>query len=225
MSYAGEELETVTDDLGRSLTFTHTDGRISQIQDFSGRTFQYDYDDDGNLISYKNPLAVSALGKQAPVTYEYYSGEIEGGYGGYDGGKNIDHAMKRYRLPRGNGMAFEYYANGRVFRHTDSLGGVTSFTYNDFRRETVQVNERGFERRFFFDKNGMPVKIIEENGAEHEYTYDPAAPFNRLTQTDPLGYRTSYAYDGNGNVTTISSPRGTTETYSESKPAPMRWVR
>ena len=26
--------------------------------------------------------------------------------------------MRQYQLPRGNGMAFEYYANGRVFRHT-----------------------------------------------------------------------------------------------------------
>ena len=37
-------------------------------------------------------------------------------------GVNLNHAMSQYTLPRGNGMHFEYYVNGRVFRHTTTLG-------------------------------------------------------------------------------------------------------
>ncbi len=205
MTYTGADLTRVKDSLNRALTFTCTGGHITQIHDFSGRIFQYGYDGAGNLTSYKNPLAVSSPATQPPVTYTYYAAED---------GVNVNHAMKSYQLPRGNGMTFEYYANGRAFRHTNSMGEVNSFTYNDFRRETMQVNERGFERRFFFSEYGVPLKIIEENGADWTYTYDPNAPLNRLSQTDPLGYTTSYTYDAKGNVTTITSPRGTTETYS-----------
>ena len=190
-------LASVTDGLGRSLTFTYdVNTRVSAISDWTGRTHQYSYDASGNLIAYNNPLAVA--GSQNPVSYTYYSDP------------QLNHAMRSYTLPRGNGMTFEYYVNGRVFRHVNTLGEASTYTYNDFRRETVTVNERGHTRRFFFDPQGNPVKIIEENGGERAYTYDPANPMNRLTKRDPMGRTTSYAYDANGNVTRITLPSGNT---------------
>lgn len=203
LSYGGNSLlSTVTDGLGRSLTFIYdTSNRISQIGDWSGRLFQYGYDAAGNLASFKNPLAVA--GSQPPVMYAYY------------GNPQINHAMSSYTLPNGNGMTFEYYMNGKVFRHyTKPLKETTTFTYNDFRRESVTVNERGFERRFFFDEYGNPVKIVEENGATRTYAYDTANPFNRLSKTDPMGNKTQYAYDTNGNVTQITNPSGSTVAFS-----------
>ena len=112
LSYAGGNLVSVADGLGRSLTFT-TDGnnRITQVCDWTSRCHQYVYDGSGNLAAYKNPLAVA--GTQNPVTYAYYTATD---------GPNLDHSMKSYTLPRGNGMTFEYYTNGRVFRHTNTLG-------------------------------------------------------------------------------------------------------
>ncbi len=215
----GALLCAVTDGLGRTvLTFSYSGTRISQIQDLSGRQFQYTYDANGNLITFKNPLTIT--GTQSPVTYTYYAASD---------GASLNHLMKQYTLPRGNGMKFDYYENGRTFRHTVVLTNgtlspdqVNTFTYNDFRRETVQVNERGYERHFFFDPYGNPLKITEENGADHTYTYDcpdPTKsigdrncrnPFNRLSKTDPTGYATQYAYDSNGNVTQITTPRGAT---------------
>ncbi|WP_232516609.1 hypothetical protein [Thauera sinica] len=93
--------------LARALTFTYNGSRLSQISDWSGRTWQYTVDANGDLVTFKNPLAVA--GSQNPVTYQYYTSAD---------GANLAHAMKRYQLPRGNGMGFEYYQNGRVFRHT-----------------------------------------------------------------------------------------------------------
>ncbi|EKD37447.1 MAG: hypothetical protein ACD_75C01126G0001, partial [uncultured bacterium] len=64
LTYTGANLTQVKDGLNRALTFTCTGARITQIQDFSGRTHQYGYDAAGNLISYKNPLAVAAPATQ-----------------------------------------------------------------------------------------------------------------------------------------------------------------
>lgn len=198
--YSGPNLQYVTDSLGRRLTFTYTGNRIQTMADWSGRTHRYDYDSSGNLATYKNPLALA--GKQNPVSYDYYTATD---------GANISHAMKKYTLPRGNGMTFEYYANGRVFRHYNTQGETTTFTYNDFRRETVQVNERGHTRRFFFNEYGNPTRIVEENGAIRTYTYEDAAnPYNRTSKRDPEGYLTRYAYDAKGNVTKITNPSGAT---------------
>lgn len=210
---------SVTDAISRSLTISYTNNRITQVQDFSGRQFRYEYDASGNLVTFRNPLAVS--GVQNPVTYSYYTATD---------GTNLNHLMKQYTLPRGNGMRFEYYANGRTFRHTVVLtnGGlspdqVNTFTYNDFRRETVQTNERGHERRFFFDPYGNLVQLVEENGAVRRYTYDctnytvapgtPVScpnPHNRRSKTDPTGLMTGYEYDASGNVIKITTPRGAT---------------
>ena len=210
LAYTGNNLSSVTDGLGRALTFSYSGNHLTQMQDWSGRTYQYGYDANGNLTSFKNPLAVA--GTQNPVTYAYYSAAD---------GINVNHAMKSYQLPRGNGMNFEYYANGRVFRHTTTLGETNTFTYNTFRRETVQVNELGQTRRFLFNANGDLTQITEETGAIRSYSYDTATPaniHNRLSKTDPEGYVTSYAYDANGNVTQITNPSGATVAYSNFNP-------
>ena len=41
-------------------------------------------------------------------------------------GARLNHRMKRYTLPRGNGMSFAYYANGRVFSLPQDHRGLRS---------------------------------------------------------------------------------------------------
>jgi RHS repeat-associated protein len=208
---------SVTDAIGRSLTLTYTGNRISQIQDFTGRKYQYGYT-GSDLTTFKNPLAVA--NSQNPVSYSYYSATD---------GTVLAHLMKQYTLPRGNGMRFEYYPNGRTARHTVVLTDgslspdqVNTFRYNDFRRESIQTNEGGYDRHFFFDPFGNPLRVVEENGAEHVYTYDCTDPtqaigsasctnpYNRLTNTGPDGYQSQYQYDTKGNVIKVTPPRGST---------------
>ena len=159
-------------------------------------------------------------GTQPAVAYEYYQSTAVDANGTLS---PLNHAMRKYTLPRGNGMTFEYYANGRVFRHTNTLGETNTFTYNDFRRESVQTNERGHTRQFFFDPNGNPLRIVEENGGERNYTYEClpdqpnncANPFNRTSKREPGGLQTGYTYDAQGNVTTITQPSGATVVFSD----------
>ncbi|MFA5027312.1 MAG: hypothetical protein WC713_05505, partial [Candidatus Methylomirabilota bacterium] len=104
LGYTNGLLTTVTDALQRSLTLQYNAGnRLEEVRDFANRQHQYGYDASGNLTSYKNPLAVA--GPQNPVIYTYY------------GTAPLAHVLASYTLPRGNGMKFEYYLNGKVFRH------------------------------------------------------------------------------------------------------------
>ena len=215
LAYSADLLATVKDSLNRTLTFTHNGSRISQITDWSGRKWQYGYDTSGDLTSYKNPRA--AAGKQPGVTYGYYT-ETDGKY--------LGHTMKQYLLPRGNGMKFEYYINGRVFRHypiapsgTAQLVEATAFTYNDFRRETVVTDPRGNTRRHFFDRFGNPERVHDEDGAETVYSYDCRStdntdcpnPYNRLSETDPTGLKIEYNYDTAGNLIKTRFPAANTQ--------------
>jgi RHS repeat-associated protein len=210
-SGCGTYLCSVVDGIGRSvLTFHYTGSHLDQVTDFSGRVWKYTVDGSGNLTTFQNPLAVA--GSQNPVTYSYYAATD---------GTNLAHAMKQYTLPRGNGMRFEYYDNGRVFRHTvvNTDGSLTTdqvntFAYNDFRREAIQTNERGGERHFFFDANGNPLTIVQEDGGEYRYAYTVSGqPFLRTSITDPQGLLTQYAYDTNGNLTQTTLPSAATVQY------------
>ncbi|HBG05564.1 MAG: hypothetical protein A2075_07590 [Geobacteraceae bacterium GWC2_58_44] len=204
LTYEATGTITVSDGLGHFLKLEYAGGdKILEVTDWTGRRHRYNYNANGDLVLYSNPLALA--GTQSAVTYEYY---------GVSDGINLNHALKKYTLPRGNSMSFEYYANGRAFRHYNTLNETNTFTYNDFRRETVQVNERDFSRHFFFDEYGNPEEIIEENSAQRKYTYDPANPYNRTTKKDPEGYQTSYEYDASGNVTQITNPSTATTAFS-----------
>ncbi|MGV8991376.1 MAG: RHS repeat-associated core domain-containing protein [Thiobacillus sp.] len=203
----------VTDSLSRALTFSYTSNRISQITDFTSRTWQYLYDGNGDLVTFKNPLAVA--GSQNPVAYQYY--------GSLDGAK-LAHAMRQYQLPRGNGMRFEYYANGRVFRHTPfdtastlKTDHATTFAWTEFRREARQIDALGNVRRFLFDPNGNPLSITDEAGATTDYTYDATVGRThlRLTKTDPQGLVTGYGYDSLGNLSDVTLPSGRTLQYRD----------
>ncbi|MDP2810077.1 MAG: DUF6531 domain-containing protein [Rhodocyclaceae bacterium] len=158
LNYSGSQLASVSDSLGRTvLSVTWTGTHISQVADTSGRIVQYAYANN-NLTQ-----VTDALNRNHG--YSYYTSA--------DGAK-LDHKLKRHTLPRGNGIEFEYYSGGQVFRHTpvDTAGsliatGAIGFHYNLFKRESWSVNERGFEHHTSFDSHGNPVSIVEENGAEH----------------------------------------------------------
>lgn len=216
LAYSGacsNNLCSVTDSLSRALTFTYSGNRISQISDWSGRSWQYTVDANGDLTTFKNPLAVA--GTQPAVSYQYYTAA--------DGAK-LAHAMKQYQLPRGNGMRFEYYANGRVFRHTPFANGgelktasATTFNWAEFRREAKQVDGQGNVRTFLFDKYGNPISITDEAGAETTYTYYTTAGQTHLRQSKIAanGQTTQYTYDGVGNLSDVTLPSGKTLQYRD----------
>ncbi|WP_298609883.1 hypothetical protein [uncultured Thiobacillus sp.] len=76
------------------------------------------------MSSTKKYSIVSSLDpvKNPPVTYSYYTAAADG--------TNLGHAMKQYTLPRGNGMQFFYYANGKTFRHRPSAPAAATSARN-----------------------------------------------------------------------------------------------
>ncbi len=204
LGYSGNLLASVTDALSKSLTFTYTGNRIEYAQDWTGRRFKYEYDANGNLQRVFNPLALA--GRQNPVVYAYYTDDKRA------------HMLERVTMPRGNGVRYEYYATNRLFRETRfPAEETTTYTYDDFRRETVTVDPRGNTFHGFFDPYGNLVKQIDPRGAISEATFDcpnPKGtaptdcpnPYNRLTAKNRLGHVTSFTYDGNGNVISVKAP-------------------
>ncbi len=213
-------LLTVTDGLGRSLSFAYSGAaydttglkHISSISDWTGRRWDYGYNAAGDLV--QSNSAISSSHTTPGTLYKYYSAAD---------GQNLAHAMASYTSPRGNGMTFEYYVDGRVFRHynTQHPDEAMSFSYNDFRRETVVTDEKGNVRSHLFNRFGNPDRIIEADGGVTTFKYDCPSiddttvttcpnPYNRIGMTDALGQTTQYAYDTQGNVVLTTLPSGKT---------------
>jgi len=204
-AYSGDNLQSVTDELNRSLTFHYDDGNahITRIEDWSGRTYTYDYDTNNNLISYETPLA--AAGQEAPAIYAYY---VAGD------GSNLDHAMKSFTNPNGDGMTFEYYTNGKVFRHIDKLGQSYTFRYNKFRRETTTIDEKGIRQTYLFNEWGQQLEHVQGDGSKRYYEYtDANHPMNETAVRHSLGYETQHQYDTDGDLNKSTLPDGTTLEY------------
>ncbi|KAF0163671.1 MAG: RHS repeat-associated core domain-containing protein, partial [bacterium] len=208
LNYTGAQLTSVTDSLGRTvLTFTWSGSRITQVADYSGRTVKYAYTDGNNNLTQVTDALDQTHG------YSYYT---------LADGTKLDHHLKRHTLPRGNGIEFQYYSGGQVFRHTpfDTAGsliasGAITFHYNLFDRTAWTVNERGYERHTSFDSYGNPVAIVDENGGGHTYSYDPANPYNRLGETDSVGRHTGYTYNAQNLVETQTLPSGAVLEYRD----------
>ncbi|AEG00906.1 RHS repeat-associated core domain-containing protein [Methylomonas methanica] len=206
--YSGENLSRVTDGIGRTLNFWYDNGdnHITRITDWTGRTYRYGYDSQGDLVKYETPDAVAGL-RDGSTTYSYYQATD---------GTNLEHALKSYTRPNGNAMRFEYYANGKTFRHTDSEGHSYTFRYNKFRRETTTVDERGVSQTHLFNEWGQPLQQLQGDGSRLIYEYtDSANPLSETRRRDALGHAVQYAYDAAGNVTAMTQPDGSTVTYED----------
>jgi RHS repeat-associated protein len=202
LNYTGSQLSSLSDSLGRTvLTFTWTGNRITQVKDLANRTVLFGYEDgQGNLTRVQNP-------KGEVSTYSYYTSAD---------GPQLNHALRRHTKPRGNGIEFEYYASGQVFRHTNfDVGGslipesALTFHYNPFRRETWTVDSRGAETRFQFDERGNTISQSIGNGGQYVYSYaHPSNPHLRTSMVDPSGRQTSYTYTAEGYLETVTQPSG-----------------
>jgi RHS repeat-associated protein len=65
IQHAGRTISTITDTLGRTITFNHedppNDWRISSVTDFKGRTVDYIYDANGDLREVRSPIVTTPV--------------------------------------------------------------------------------------------------------------------------------------------------------------------
>ncbi|WP_157984823.1 RHS repeat-associated core domain-containing protein [Lentzea terrae] len=208
-----DEIRTTSstfDDHGRAITTTDPEG---------GRT-TFDYDAFGNITSTTDPngnrydYAYTARNALAEVRLRDWRSDPEGTPAPSTG----DHLVLK---------AFSYDFAGRLASETDAMGRRTEFQYFDDGLLSKAVlkkfrNPDGTTRDYVLEDNtydaaGNPIKQARNNGKTVKAsTYDRLGRV--LTSTvDPNGLMrsTSFTYDGNGNVKTVTTT---------GKPSNVPWV-
>ncbi|MCB1208708.1 MAG: hypothetical protein KDK97_05255 [Verrucomicrobiales bacterium] len=107
----------------------------------------------------------------------------------------------------------------------NSLGHISSFEYDEFGNTTATVDPRGSRTTMTYDTRSnlltrTVVPLNQTTTLQYNHTLTLAAiplgvPSNEPTKTiDPLGWETTYSYDGAGNLLTQSDALGTLATHS-----------
>ncbi|VFM96335.1 MAG: RHS repeat-associated core domain-containing protein [Candidatus Kentron sp. G] len=178
---AGGQLIQVVDNLGldgrTGLTFAYnTGGRIGQISDWTGRTWSYQYDTDGNLIRMDAPEGL------ASVDYSYHPGS------------HLLQTITQPELRDGQPvtMTFAYYHNDKAFNYVDTLGHTETLDYDLYGKRTRVTDPRGGVREYSYDQNGALIKLTEPDGAI--LAFQNTQEGLRYGKTGGTGYRTFYSY-------------------------------
>lgn len=180
-------------------------GRITRVTDPSGKSLEYRYDAQGDLVEMKD--------RELNATQFVYS-------------PLHAHYLERVIDPLGRiGVRTDYDAQGRLIRLVDAAGNPVELLHNlDDSIEQV-VDALGHTNTFVYDERGNVIQEINALGAVTLRQYDGN---NYLThEVDALGNAQSYVYDALGNVLEHTDPLGrkTISSYVTFRPGLFARVR
>jgi RHS repeat-associated protein len=215
--YTSDQLTTVTDPAGRTLTFSYNGTHVNLTRDNAGnRTVTYTYDGNGNLAS-----ATDMGGAVTAFTYD------------------ASHLLLTMTDANGGTVTNAYDVSGRVIRQTDGMGRLMQFSYTpgtttitdpngNQTTDVYQNSELVQETKaagtlqqatvtYSYDQVSLGVAAVKDpNGNVATNTWD--ANGNLLTKTDALLQTTRYTYNSLNEMLTATDPLGltTTTTYDPS---------
>lgn len=198
----GGRLETVTDALGNTVTYTYdTRGnrqtRTSLDDNDNPIIESWEYDLADRLIGHTRPAPTTA-GTPQTTTYDYHP---DTGW------------LTTTTDPTGRVTTLDHYGDGstRTATHTGpSLATITTNSWRNSRgRQTQAVTTDGTNTdttQNTFDRAGQPTSTLTPAGETLQWTWDLVG--NPLTRNDPGGI-TSWTHNPNGQIASIGQDPGT----------------
>ncbi len=170
--------------LGEVWNYEYDDlGRIAETTTATGMKFGFDYDSLGFVETMKMPNEASMSFRHDAL------------------GRLMSHT-----LPLGQKRELEYDDVGRVVRSVKFDGTDISLAYSDTDRLLIRT-VAGEVETYGYDRRGR-VTSYDSGGFSAQTQFDGLGRLARWTNMD--GVDTRYVRDGNGHVTSISTPNGMT---------------
>lgn len=200
------QIDTISDGLGRALTFTYNADAVPKISVVSDgmRSVSFQYTDpiDTEYLT----LFTDARGLTTSYTYE-------------DSSTNADHALMLYMTrPLGNAPFIQtffdtsnQFSSGRVATQTDANGNTFSFDYDGL--VTTLTDPLGNTRVHTHSATGQFSNREDQTGKSFTLGSDGAG--RRSSITDRLGATTSYTYHApSGKMASTTHADGTISSFS-----------
>lgn len=205
-----------TDPLGNNVSATYTsNSNVETYTGGSGSVTQSGYDANFNLTSARLPTGATSRWEYGSPTHKFLSTKAIDPQGNatsftYDSRTNVTSLTNALA-----GQAtYTYNTNGTVATARDFKGNLTSFTYDASSNLTAVDNPAPLgDITYGYDTLGRVIRVTEGilgigSGQRTLFTYDALDRVTRIEYHD--GSVITYAYDGDGNVTTMTDNTGTT---------------
>jgi RHS repeat-associated protein len=198
-------------------------GQMLTSTDGNGKQSTYTYDPSGNLASVTTPDPDGA-GPLAASKTTYT----------YDAMGNVLTKISPLGncsgcVPSNYTTTYTYDTNSRLLTETDPLGHTATYTYDAAGNRTSLKDANNHTTTYSYDNANRLRQITgadPDGGGPLEapvttYTYDDAG--NRLTMVEPRGncsgctpatYTTTYTYDQNNMLASVTTPKGEKTTYT-----------
>ncbi|KAB7765680.1 type IV secretion protein Rhs [Xanthomonas sp. LMG 12462] len=192
---------------GRSVAIAY-DGsnRIKTLRDHTGREWSYSYDSNGLLSKATYPDA----------TFRQYAFQTR-----VQNGALAQHRIESITNQRGHRLLLNHFetvngvSTGRVIKQTQADGGEISIDYahvDNGVTGTLVTEVDGSKRRIVFAA-GTPYPVSETlaygTAEAQTFTYERNSNGQLIRSTDPLGRKTEYSYNADGQTTQIVAMAGT----------------
>ncbi|MFK7805368.1 MAG: PKD domain-containing protein, partial [Anaerolineae bacterium] len=215
-------VQSMTDPLGRTATYSYTDGYMTSATDFRGFTTVYSYtapvdgqvglldtifDPDGNIIvdnNYDESGRVTwqedALGKR--TSFIYAPGTISGT------------TQTTIIDPRLNPVIETYNEIGALVSREDALGQISTYEYDEDYNLVEVVDRNGQQTAYdWTDCNCNVSQIIDSLGFTMDVTYNEQKEITSIK--DKRNATTTIEYDASGlNAERIIDPLGNETVYT-----------
>lgn len=212
------QLSTITDPAGRVYTLGWTSGHITSVTDTAGREVSYGYDSSNDLTDVYGlgTTRTPTLLNNDHTVYGYQTSThllTSWRQPKYYGDTTTSPSPV---------MSMTYDTSERVLTQTDPLGHTTTFTYGPSTTpslvagQTLVTDPAGSQTLDTY-QNGLMVSETKGYGTSAAsttaYTYDPVT-LGVSTMTDPNGNVETFAYDDHGNKISESNGLGYTTSYT-----------
>jgi RHS repeat-associated protein len=162
--------------------------KVKSITDPENNTFQFVYDETGNLIKTINPKGIE-------ISYEY----------------STNREVTKITDPLDRATTFEYDSLGNLVKTIDKRGNSTSYTYNELNRVTQVTYPNGASQQFVYDAGGSLIKTVDPLGNITRNIYDIGG---RLIKTvDASGNTTEISYTVLGEIDSITDANGVISSF------------
>lgn len=200
-----------TDPLGHATVLSYdSNHNLTGVADPLNQIWSFTYDAQNNLDTMSSPLGRATL----------YAHDARG-------------LLRQKITPGGDIHAYTYDSHGNRAGITDPLGNHRSLTYDDHGLNVVsETDPRGNVTSFQYDDNRRTTRTTFPDSAVLQYGYDCCAlssetlptgssttyqrdPLLRITKTiDPLGKTTSFAFNAEGDMLSVTDPMSRMTVYS-----------
>ncbi len=199
----------ITSPSGRSVTIAY-DGsnRIKSLRDHTGREWSYTYDSNGLLSRATYPDATS---RQYTFQTRIQNGSV------------VQHRIESITNQRGHRLLLNQFevvngvSTGRVIKQIQADGGEINVNYahvDNGVTGTLVTEVDGSKRRIVFAQ-GTPYPASETfaygTADAQTFTYERNSNGQLIRSTDPLGRKTEYTYNNDGQTTQITALAGTSK--------------